>query len=45
MQIEILKKLDSQYVVKYIDSIVTEKYLIIIMEYCESRCWVTQMGI
>ena len=36
MQIEILKKMDCQHVVKYIDSVATASELIIIMEFCES---------
>ncbi len=37
IQIEILKKLNSVFIVKYFESFLEEGQLIIIMEYCEGK--------
>lgn len=39
MQIEILKKLNNIFIVKYYESFLEQGQLIIIMEYCEGRRW------
>lgn len=38
-QIEILKKLNNIFIVKYYESFLEQGQLIIIMEYCEGRTW------